>query len=79
MDATVDQFHALITNFDGSDTAAMMIGRWTALARPDIVFTGTADEAEAAQNIEKAYYRVDDGVSPISELVAAIEAARAAP
>jgi hypothetical protein len=67
---------ARLTSLQGPKDRALAIGRWVALNRDELIDGAPAAIVPALLEIERIYYSVEDGVAPVSELIAAFRAVR---
>lgn len=73
-----DDLRDRLTNLGGPRDRALAIGRWVALNRDELLDGAPDAAATTIAQIETTYYRVVDGDAPVSELVDAFRAVRAA-
>jgi hypothetical protein len=71
------EFLTRIAAYDGSEGAAYPLGRWVAIARPELQQAASPEVVTAAETIERTYYMAGDGDVPMSALVAVLLDAQA--
>jgi len=65
-----------LSNLGGGKDRALAIGRYVANNRDELIDGAPAAFEPLIMDIERAYYRVQDGDAPVTELVAAMRAFR---
>lgn len=72
------EFRDRIAAYDGTEGTAYALGRWVALARPDLQQTASPEAVAQAVAVEATFYVVGDGDEPLSALVTALLTAQTA-
>ena len=65
-----------LSNLQGPKERSLAIGRWVAVNRDELIDGAPEAFVPLLLDIERAYYRVQDKQSPVTELVAAMRAFR---